>query len=44
VFVHYSAINSKGFRKLEEGQRVSFQIEAGKAGKGPQAINVTVLQ
>jgi CspA family cold shock protein len=44
VFVHYSAINSKGFRKLEEGQRVSFQVEAGKAGKGPQAINVTILQ
>ena len=44
VFVHYSAINMKGFRKLEEGQAVQFEIEAGKAGKGPQAINVSLLQ
>ena len=41
VFVHYSAIQSAGFRKLEEGQRVEFDIE--DSPKGPQATNVTVL-
>jgi CspA family cold shock protein len=39
VFVHYSAINSSGFRSLEENQRVSFEVQAGP--KGPQATNVT---
>ena len=38
VFVHFSAIQSEGFRKLEEGQSVSFEIEDGP--KGPQASNV----
>jgi len=41
VFVHYTAIQSKGFRTLEEGQKVEFSIEQGQ--KGPQATNVTVL-
>jgi CspA family cold shock protein len=41
VFVHYSAIQSEGFRTLEEGQRVEFTIEQGQ--KGPQASNVIVL-
>ena len=40
VFVHYSAIQGSGYRNLEEGQRVSFEIEPGKNGKGPQAANV----
>ncbi len=40
VFVHFSAIQGNGYRNLEEGQRVSFEIEAGKNGKGPQAANV----
>lgn len=39
VFVHYSAIQSAGFRKLEEGQQVEFTIEDGP--KGPQATQVT---
>jgi CspA family cold shock protein len=39
VFVHYSAIQSAGFRKLDEGQRVEFTIEDGP--KGPQATEVT---
>ena len=41
VFVHYSTINSKGFRSLKEGQRVSFEIKDGP--KGPQADNVQPL-
>ncbi|MEJ2551453.1 MAG: cold shock domain-containing protein [Anaerolineales bacterium] len=41
VFVHYTAINMDGYRKLEEGQRVEFSIEDGP--KGPQAANVDVI-
>lgn len=39
VFVHYSAIKSGGYKSLEEGQRVAFDVEQGP--KGPQATNVT---
>lgn len=38
VFVHYSAINSKGFRSLQEGQRVSYDVVQGP--KGAQAAGV----
>lgn len=41
VFVHFSAIQGKGFKTLEEGQNVSFEIEDGPRGK--QASNVTTL-
>jgi len=41
VFVHYSAIQADGFRKLEEGQRVEFSVE--ESPKGPQAVDVIVL-
>lgn len=41
VFVHFSAIQSEGFKTLSEGQRVSFDIEEGP--KGPQASNVVGL-
>jgi cold shock protein len=40
VFVHYSAIQSEGFRNLDEGQKVEFEVEQGQ--KGPQATNVTI--
>jgi cold shock protein len=38
VFVHFSAINSKGFRSLQEGQKVTFEVTNGPKGK--QASNV----
>ena len=41
VFVHHSAINADGFKTLNEGDRVSFDIEQGQ--KGPAAANVTVI-
>ena len=41
VFVHFSAIVSTGFKTLEEGQKVSFEVTEG--ARGPQAANVTVI-
>ncbi|WP_017755423.1 cold-shock protein CspD [Calidifontibacillus oryziterrae] len=41
VFVHFSAIQSEGFKTLEEGQEVSFEIVEG--ARGPQAANVVKL-
>ncbi|MCM3599959.1 cold-shock protein [Robertmurraya korlensis] len=38
VFVHFSAIQSEGFKTLEEGQEVTFEIVEGN--RGPQAANV----
>ncbi len=42
IFVHWSAINSDGFKTLEEGQTVKFDIVEGD--RGPQASNVTVVE
>jgi cold shock protein len=41
VFVHYSEIDASGFRSLDEGQRVEFEI--GQGAKGPQATGVRAV-
>jgi len=43
VFVHFSAIQSSGYRELHEGQRVEFDVENDPRGKGLRAANVQVL-
>ena len=40
VFAHFSAINARGFRSLNEGDKVSYDTEQGP--KGPQATNITI--
>lgn len=42
IFVHYSAISSNGFRSLEEGQRVTFDIEKDPKSKKVKASNVNI--
>lgn len=40
IFVHVTAVEAAGLRTLNEGQRVSFDVEADKKGKGPKAANL----
>ena len=40
VFVHYSSIQADGFKSIQEGQKVSFDVVQGQ--KGPAATNVTI--
>ena len=42
VFVHFSGLNMEGFKTLNEGQAVEYEVTEGE--KGPQAVNVTVIQ
>ena len=41
VFVHHTGINGAGFKSLNEGDNVTFEVEQGT--KGPSAVNVTVV-
>ena len=41
VFVHYSGLNMEGFKSLDEGQQVEYDVIQGQ--KGPQAVSVTTL-
>lgn len=41
VFVHFSAINAEGYKTLENGQAVTYEVNDGD--KGPQAVNVTAV-
>ena len=41
VFVHYTGLNMEGFKSLDEGQEVEYDVVTGE--KGPQAVNVTKL-
>ena len=42
IFVHFSGIASDGFKSLNEGQQVEFEV--GSGNKGEQAVNVTVVE
>jgi CspA family cold shock protein len=43
VFVHYSAIQTTGYRELREGQRVEFEVGQDPHGKGLRAANVHIV-
>jgi CspA family cold shock protein len=42
VFVHITAVEQAGLKGLNEGQRISFDIEPDKKGKGPKAVNLVI--
>jgi cold shock protein len=42
VFVHITAVEQAGLKGLNEGQRISFDVEPDKKGKGPKAVNLVI--
>ena len=42
VFVHITAVERAGLKSLNEGQRINFDVEPDKKGKGPKAVNLVV--
>lgn len=44
VFVHYSNINMDGFKKLDQGDIVEFEVEDSDDGKGPEAVGVKIVE
>ncbi|EKF43564.1 cold-shock protein [Nitratireductor indicus] len=42
IFVHISAVQASGLAGLEDGQKVTFETEPDKRGKGPKAVNLAV--
>ena len=43
VFVHISAVQKSGLTSLHEGQKISFDVEPDRTGKGPKAVNIIAL-
>jgi len=43
IFVHFSNVQMDGFRKLDQGDEVEFEIKDSKEGKGPEALNVKIV-
>ncbi|MFX1487815.1 MAG: cold-shock protein [Promethearchaeota archaeon] len=43
IFVHFSNVQMSGFKKLDIGDEVEFEIQNSKEGKGPEAINVKII-
>ncbi len=43
VFVHISALQQSGITQLNDGQKVSFETEPDRAGKGPKAVDIQVI-
>ena len=43
TFVHVTAVEQAGLNSLNEGQRVAFEIEADKKGKGPKAVDLSLI-
>ena len=43
IFVHISALEQAGLQSLNEGQKVSYEVEPDKKGKGPKALNLRLL-
>ena len=42
VFVHVTAVERAGLKDLSEGQRIAFEVEPDKKGKGPKAVNLVL--
>ena len=42
VFVHITAVEQAGMKSLNEGQRIQFEVEPDKKGKGPKAVNLVI--
>ena len=43
IFVHASAVEQAGLRALSEGQKIAFDVEPDKKGKGPKAVNLRLM-
>jgi cold shock protein len=43
IFVHITAVERAGLKSLSQGQRISFEVEPDKKGKGPKAVELTLL-
>ncbi len=43
IFVHVTAVEQAGLRSLSEGQKIAFEVEPDKKGKGPKAVNLQAL-